>query len=176
MKEISSNRILAATLSSISDWKRALGTSFIVLLTYFFFAFNTNIPWNIDILSSGLLNFPRVLYLGTVTMIQGGYFGFLLKIIYAVMIGVTVMNFGIQLTRDNLSKSSLTSLGPGLLAGGCGCGIGILSIVGLAGATALLPFNGNLLMIAGLGLMLYALNDMGDPEKCDVKVSYSKEE
>lgn len=176
MKEISSKQIIAAALSSVSNRRRALGTSLIVFLTYSFFAFNTNIPWNVDILSAGLLNFPRVLHLGTVSMIQGGYLGFILKITYSVLIGITLTNFAVQVSMKNFSKSSLTSLAPGVIAGGCGCGLGVLSLIGLAGATALLPFNGNLVVVAGMGLMLYALNDMGDPQKCDVKVSYGKEE
>jgi hypothetical protein len=172
----SSKKILAAVLAAFSNWRRTAGTTLTIFLAYFFFAFNTNIGWNSGILEESLLNFPRVLQLGTVSLIEGGYMTLTLKIIYAVLIGITLTNFTVQVSRKNLSKSSLTSIAPGVVAGGCGCGLGVLSLVGLAGATALLPFNGNLVVLTGMVLMLYALNDMGDPEKCDVKVSYGKEE
>lgn len=174
MKSFSLEKIVAAFYSSFQGWRRKTALISISLLTYFFFTFNTNIPWNTDILLGEPLGFIRVVQIGTATLIEGSLIGFGLKIIYSLLIGVTMVNFGIQLSQKNLSKETLGAMLPGFIAGGCGCGIGMLGILGIAGAVTALPFQGNLVILAGMLLMTYSLNEMGDPEKCDIDVSINK--
>ena len=171
MKFFSLEKILGAFYSSVQGWKRITALTSISFLTYFFFAFNTNIPWNTEILLGEPLGFIRILQIGTGTLIEGGLAGLTLKIVYSVLIGVTMVNFAVQLSQKNLSKETLGAMLPGFIAGGCGCGIGILGILGVAGAVTALPFQGNLVILGGMLLVFYSLNEMGDPEKCDVDIS-----
>lgn len=171
MKSFSLEKIAAAFYSSFQGWKRKIAIFSISLLTYFFFTFNTNIPWNTDLILGDPLGFTKVFQIGTTTLIEGGLAGLGLKIVYSVLIGITMVNFGIQLSQKNLSKETLGAMLPGFIAGGCGCGIGILGLLGIAGAVTALPFQGNMVILAGMLLMIYSLNEMGDPEKCDIDIS-----
>jgi hypothetical protein len=73
---------------------------------------------------------------------------------------------GLALVRRARRRGASTVVGvlPGLLAAGCAsCGAGVLGALGFVGAMAALPFDGNLLRIGGIGLLLAFLGRAGDP-------------
>lgn len=55
-----------------------------------------------------------------------------------------------------------------LVAGCASCGAGVLGALGFVGAMAALPFDGNLLRVGGIGLLLLFLGRAGDPRTCSV--------
>jgi hypothetical protein len=99
-----------------------------------------------------------------------GYLGLALVAAYAVLTGIAVTN-ALALVQRARRRSASTIVGvlPGLLAAGCAsCGAGVLGALGLVGAMAALPFDGNLLRIGGIGLLLFFLGRAGDPRTCSL--------
>lgn len=99
-----------------------------------------------------------------------GITGFVLTLVYGLLIGVSAVT-GYTLVKINGIQQIKSASGilPGFLAGGCaGCGAGILGLMGYAGAVALLPFNGNLIRLLGIFLLLYFLMETGDPRTCEL--------
>lgn len=89
--------------------------------------------------------------------------------IYSFFTAIALLHAGVSLRQKNFEGKSLASLSPGLLITGCaGCGAGILGLLGFAGAIALLPFDGDLLKIAGIVLLIYFIGDSGNPEVCRI--------
>lgn len=164
-------RVTAALLAACKTPERCLSTFSISFILFFIFAFNTNIPWNIDLLSSSIFNAGEVLLNGYSSFLVDGKLRLLLVVLYSLLVGAAVTNLTLLLSEKQLNKKSLASILPGFVAGGCGCGIGLLGLIGLGGATLALPFQGQLVVLAGIILVLYALYDMGNPEICDVKVN-----
>lgn len=121
---------------------------------------------------AGGLNYvdDAVLALTANTYSSIGALGLGLIIAYAVLTGIAITNVIAQLQMQTISGvRDLFSVIPGLLASGCAsCGAGILGLLGFAGALAALPFNGNLLRLGGIGLLLYFLYRSGDPRACEV--------
>lgn len=88
---------------------------------------------------------------------------------YSVFTAVALLHAGISFNQNSFEGKSLASISPGLLVTGCaGCGAGILGVLGLAGAVTVFPFDGDLVKIAGIILLLYFIGDSGDPEICRV--------
>lgn len=163
-------RIIASTLSSFKNWKRAGATFTTSLMFYSLFAFNTNLPWNLEILRTG--NWLQILDYGTASLLASGILGFSLTAFYSVVAGVTVVVTVVTLKTNGLELSGIGSTAPGFLAAGCSCGLGIAGILGMAGVTSALPFQGNLIKLLGVSLMLYALAELGKSEKCDININY----
>ncbi|MFB6144160.1 MAG: hypothetical protein ABEJ98_02505 [Candidatus Nanohaloarchaea archaeon] len=164
-------RVTAAALAAFKTPGRAASTLSLSLLIFFVFAFNTNIPWNTDLLGESVFNAWKVMLNGYASFLVAGSLRLFSVVLYSLLVSMAVTNFGVQLLGENLNMGSLATVLPGFVAGGCGCGIGLLGLLGLGGATLALPFNGELIVLAGIALVTYALYDMGDPEVCDVKVS-----
>ncbi len=99
-----------------------------------------------------------------------GYLGLTLVAAYAVLTGVAVANALAQVRRARRrGASTIVGVIPGRLAAGCAsCGAGVLGALGFVGAMAALPFDGNLLRIGGIGLLLFFLGRAGDPRTCSV--------
>lgn len=99
-----------------------------------------------------------------------GWLGIGLLAAYALLTGVAVTN-AVALYRRPRRTGASTAAGiaPGILAAGCAsCGAGILGALGFVGAMALLPFDGNLLRVGGILLLLYVLGRSGDPRTCTI--------
>ncbi|WP_097010077.1 hypothetical protein [Natronoarchaeum philippinense] len=106
----------------------------------------------------------RELYLST------GWIGLVLVAAYAVLTGVAATN-ALALVRRTRRRGASTLVGvlPGLLAAGCAsCGAGVLGALGFVGAMAALPFDGNLLRVGGIALLLFFLGRAGDPRTCSI--------
>lgn len=109
--------------------------------------------------------------------VSAGWLGVALTILYAMLSGIAivVVSGSIRESRNGVGDEDRSSIGslvgvtPGVLAAGCAsCGAGFLSVVGLAGAYALVPFEGNLIRLLGIVVLLAALARTGDPRTCRV--------
>ena len=104
-----------------------------------------------------------------VSVYIAGPVSFSLAVLYAILSGIIIVNIIVQLTNRNLVGKSLGAVIPGFVATGCAsCGIGVLGLMGLTGAAASLPFNGDLFKVAGIILLIYSLHKLGDPEICRI--------
>jgi hypothetical protein len=101
---------------------------------------------------------------------SGGVLAVSLVVLYAVLTGVAVVNTVGQLRVTGPSSAGeLFGVLPGLLASGCAsCGAGLLGFVGLTGALAAMPYDGTLLRVGGLALLIFFLGRAGHPERCGV--------
>ncbi|WP_440991605.1 hypothetical protein [Haloarchaeobius baliensis] len=99
-----------------------------------------------------------------------GWVGLGLVVLYALLTGVALTHTA-ALYRQARGRgaSSLATVLPGVLAAGCAsCGAGVLGMLGFVGAMAALPFQGNLLRVAGILLLVGFLARTGDPRTCSV--------
>lgn len=106
----------------------------------------------------------REVYLST------GAVGLVLVAGYAVLTGIATTN-ALALARRARRQGASTIVGvvPGVLAAGCAsCGAGVLGALGFVGAMAALPYDGNLLRVGGIVLLLYFLGRAGDPRTCSL--------
>jgi hypothetical protein len=112
-----------------------------------------------------LVTLTREAYLTT------GWVGLALLTAYALLTGVAVTNAVTLVRRARRQRAStLVGVVPGLLAAGCAsCGAGVLGALGFVGAMAALPFDGNLLRVGGILLLLFFLGRAGDPRTCAIR-------
>ena len=83
-------------------------------------------------------------------LIEGGLLGLSTSLIYSLLIGITIINLITQIRFSGIDLRSLSGIGPGFIAAGCaGCGVGLLSIVGLSGLLAFLPLQGESIRMGG---------------------------
>ncbi|MCX2819720.1 MAG: hypothetical protein ACI9QA_000193 [Methanobacteriota archaeon] len=111
-----------------------------------------------------------VVSLTETTYRSSGLTGVSLVVLYAVLTGVAVVNTVGQIRAVGLSKpKEFVGVVPGLLASGCAsCGAGLLGFIGLTGALAAMPYDGTLLRVGGLALLVFFLGRAGHPERCGV--------
>jgi hypothetical protein len=117
----------------------------------------TDLPYAVTALT-------REVYVGT------GWVGIGLVATYALLTGVAVTSALTLLRRARRAgASTVAGIIPGVLAAGCAsCGAGVLGALGFLGAMAALPFEGNLLRVGGIVLLLFFLARAGDPRTCSV--------
>ena len=111
-----------------------------------------------------------VVSLTETTYRSSGVLGVSLVVLYAVLTGVAVVNVLGQIRVAGPSNhKELAGVLPGLLASGCAsCGAGLLGFLGLTGALAAMPYDGTLLRVGGLALLVFFLGRAGHPERCGV--------
>ena len=144
------------------------------LAVFILLTITANLQYSIQTLSFGLTYLDNVLVTITDNTLQtSGLLGLSLTLIYPVLIGVSITNFYMRIKSTGLSDmKQLSGILPGFLAGGCaGCGVGLLSFAGLGGAAAAIPFDGNLIRIGGICLMLWFISRTGDPRTCSTSLS-----
>lgn len=100
-----------------------------------------------------------------------GWVGLELIVAYAILAGVALTNVAAQVRLFDISSiRDLVGIIPGLFASrGASCGAGVLKLVGFAGVLAAIPFDGNLLRIGGIALLLIVLARSSDPRACEVR-------
>ena len=153
--------------SSVLNWKRAIGTLTVGFLTFSVTVLSANPEYSLQMINSGI----QFWGLAVITRLSGllatsGYWGALFTAIFSLLVGVTMTNTIIQLRMNKIDLSSLGAI-PGFLAGGCAsCGVGVLSILGFGGALASMPYQGNLLRLGGVILLLALITRTGNPETC----------
>ncbi|WP_123619650.1 hypothetical protein [Halorubrum sp. CSM-61] len=150
---------------------RLLSAAVVALATYVILVLSSFPQFSVQVLSTdptdigyAVTALTREVYLTT------GYLGLALVATYAVLAGVAVTN-ALALVQRARRRSVSTIVGvlPGLLAAGCAsCGAGVLGALGFVGAMAALPFDGNLLRVGGIALLLFFLGRAGDPQTCSL--------
>lgn len=100
-----------------------------------------------------------------------GWIGIALVTAYALLTGVAVTNVVTLFRRARRrGASTLAGVLPGVLAAGCAsCGAGVLGMLGFVGAMAALPFDGNLLRLGGIALLVFFLGRTGNPRTCSIE-------
>ena len=165
-------RDLAAALSfPLTTNRRALGAAVLSVVTYIGLILSSFPGYSVQMIGAGLgYADDAVLALTANTYATIGPFGLGLVVAYAVLTGVALTNVVTQLRMQDISGvRDLLGVVPGLLASGCAsCGAGVLGLLGFAGAMAAMPFDGNLLRLAGIALLLFFLAQSGDPHACRV--------
>lgn len=91
-------------------------------------------------------------------------------LVYALLSGPAIVLMYLQFTSFGSSAKDAASILPGIVASGCvGCGAGFVGLLGLTGAFAVLPFNGQLITVAAIILLIYFITKTGNPETCSLK-------
>lgn len=161
---------LAAALSfPLTTNRRALGAAVVAVVTYVALVLSSFPEYSAQMLAAGFGYLDNaVLALTANTYATIGPFGLGLIVMYAVLTGVALTNVVTQLRLQDVSGvRDLVGVVPGLLASGCAsCGAGVLGLLGFAGALAAMPFDGNLLRLGGIVLLLFFLGRSGDPRTC----------
>ena len=154
---------------SLRSRKRVLGTLMTGSLAFLLTVFSANPGYSVQMISSGLEYWP-IAFMTRFTglLMNSGYTGASLTLIFSGLVGVTMTNTVVQLRMNQLNLDSLGAL-PGFLAGGCAsCGVGVLSLLGFGGVLASMPFQGNLLRLGGVLLLLALVIRTGNPDTCKI--------
>ena len=163
--------LVAALSFPLTTNQRVLSAAIGSILTYVVLILSSFPEYSVQMLAGGLYYVDdAVLALTANTYASIGSLGLGLIVAYAVLTGIAMTNVIAQLQMHTISSvRDLFGVVPGLLASGCAsCGAGVLGLLGFAGALAALPFNGNLLRLGGIVLLLYFLHRSGDPRACEV--------
>ena len=163
--------LVAALSFPLTTNRRALGAVVVAVVTYVGLVLSSFPEYSAQMLAAGFGYLDEaVLALTANTYATIGPFGLGLIVMYAVLTGVALTNVVTQLRLQDVSGvRDLLGVVPGLLASGCAsCGAGVLGLLGFAGALAAMPFNGNLLRLGGIALLLFFLARSGDPRTCQV--------
>ncbi len=163
------SRISYAARSALGDRYRTAGTVSFSVLILLLFGLSTDIPATAQTLSYGLSYLDEAILTSLSNLYIEGGLSFGLTVVYSLLGGIALTNMAVQLSSGGVELSGLGGILPGFLAAGCAsCGVGLTGFLGIAGATALLPFGGDLVKTAGILLMLYSLYVFGDPEICEI--------
>jgi hypothetical protein len=101
---------------------------------------------------------------------SSGILGVVLMGIYAIATGILLSATLGSIKYKTNQKHGWLSVLPAIIFSGCAsCGAGILGVIGAFGLASVLPFNGNLIRVAGILLVLIVLAKMGDPRECVIK-------
>lgn len=156
--------------SSVSTKKRS-GLTFSVGLSVFLLSIllaNPQYSW--QMITSGTQYWSTALntrFFGLMSM--SGIIGIFLTLVLSFLTGTTATNTFVQLKMNSISFDALGAI-PGLAAAGCAsCGVGVLSIIGLGAVMASLPFNGNLLRLGAVTVLILVITRTGDPETCKLQ-------
>ncbi|RKD89039.1 hypothetical protein [Halopiger aswanensis] len=167
----------AAVSYPFETWRGTIGFVLVTVATYALLILTTMPEFSIQMLGDGLHWFEYVLVSLTETVYRtDGWTGLAVVVLYALLSGVAVVNAVAQFRFVGTSSlADLTGIVPGLLASGCAsCGAGLLGVLGFAGGLAVLPYDGALLRVGGLGLLLFFLGRAGHPERCGVATEGAK--
>lgn len=101
-------------------------------------------------------------------VLESGYLGLFLLILYGFLTGILVSNIYRIIKISGVKNSGyLAAVTPTAVVGACGaCGAGLVAILGSGTAFALMPFGGNLLRTLGIVVALGTIHYLGDPTKC----------
>ncbi|MFD1586829.1 hypothetical protein ACFR9U_07530 [Halorientalis brevis] len=164
-------RFLAALVYPLTTGRRAAVATVGAVLTYVVLVLSAFPGYTVQMLETSLAYADdAVLALTANTYASTGWVGVGLMVAYSMLTGVALVVAGTQLrTQRRAGAGGLTSLVPALVASGCAsCGTGVLGLLGFAGAVAILPFEGNLLRLGGILLLVGYLARTGDPRTCAV--------
>jgi len=152
---------------------RLLGAGIATIATYVLLVLSTYPQFTRQLLERDLTDVTYgVSVLTREVYLTSGWLGLALVVLYALLTGVAVTNAVALLQRRRRSGATgVAGILPGVLAAGCAsCGAGVLGALGFVGAMAALPYDGTLLRIGGIALLLWFLARAGDPRTCSIGV------
>lgn len=164
------NSLIKGIKASISSKRRISITFLIILSSFLTSVLSANPGYSAQMITAGIQYWQTAV----ITRLSGlialsGYTGLILTTIFSALVGVTVTNSLIQLRANRINLDSLGAI-PGFLAAGCAsCGVGVLSLLGLGGVLATLPFQGNLLRLAAVLILTAIIIRTGNPETCRIQ-------
>ena len=133
-------------------------------ITFTFTNVAINLPIVLDMFSAGFI--PAMLFIWNLML--GSFFAWgitstLTQATLSLFVGLSIsmLIFKVNSASNLDTKSTTSSLG-GILAvmlstGCASCGMGVLSLLGIAGGLAVLPFQGLEIWFIGLALVLYSM-------------------
>lgn len=151
------------------------GSATLIISGLFFIllALSTSINYSIQMFSAGTEYWlTAILFTIRGFYLNGGWTEVTLNIIYSLLVGIIITNTYAQYRSTGLEIGNLSGIAPGMLVAGCaGCGVGLLSLIGMAGIITSLPFQGTGLKIGGMLLLIFFIGRIGDPEICAIPSS-----
>lgn len=165
--------LVSGLKSSFETRKRVVSTLFISGLFFILLALSTALNYSLQMFSAGVKYWlPAIKFTIGGFYLNGGITGVFLNIMYSLLVGVILTNTYTQFKVTGLQVGNLSGIAPGMLVAGCaGCGVGLLSLIGLTGLVASLPFQGLGLKIAGMVLLVFFIARIGNPEICAIPSS-----
>lgn len=170
--------LLGAVGYPLTSVGRTLLTVSVAAVTYCLLVLSSFPTYSVQLLGADIGYTDDALIALTANTYQtAGALGLGLVAGYAIVTGIAVAGaLGRVRLAGRPDVRGLSAVLPGLLASGCAsCGAGLLGLVGFAGALATLPFDGNLLRLAGLLLLVGYLARLGDPRQCTVASPVERE-
>jgi hypothetical protein len=149
--------------------KRALATASFSIFFFLVAVIASSYRVFFQMVNLGASHLDQALLMPYWTLLSSsGYTGVGLTLVFSVLTAVAFTNTGTKLLRKEFDASLLGAI-PGFAAAGCAtCGVGLVSVIGLGGVLATLPFHGNLIRFGTVGLLAALIARNGDPDKCRV--------
>lgn len=160
-----------AVVYPFETWRGTGGAVLVASLTYVLLLLSTMPTFSLQMLGDGLHWADYVVLSLTETVYRsGGAAGLGIVVAYAALTGVAVVNAAARLHVAGVSSlTDLSGVLPAFLASGCAsCGAGLLGVLGFVGGVAALPYDGALVRVGGLALLVFFLGRAGHPERCTV--------
>jgi hypothetical protein len=159
--------------SAFKTRRRATATLLISGLFFILLALSTAVNYSIQMFSAGIQYWiPAISLTIRGFYLNGGLTEVVLNLTYSLLVGVILTNTYTQFKATGLEVGNLSGIAPGMLVAGCaGCGVGLLSLIGLTGLVASLPFQGLGLKIGGMLLLVFFIARIGNPEICAIPSS-----
>lgn len=162
--------LTAGLKSAFEDRRKTFSTVLVSGLFFILLALSTAINYSSQMFSAGIEYWiPAIQFTIKGFYLNGGWTDIILNIIYSILVGVTITNTYTQFRASGLEIGNLSGIAPGMLVAGCaGCGVGLLSLIGMTGLIAYMPFQGLGLKVAGMMLILYFIARIGNPKICSI--------
>jgi hypothetical protein len=167
------HRLKAGARSAFSSRKKSISTVSISLIFFILIALSTSIGYSSQMFLAGIEYWiPAISFTISGLYLNGGWTEVVLNLSYSILIGIILTNTYTQFKNTGIKKRNLSGIAPGFLIAGCaGCGVGVLSLIGLTGLVTVMPFQGTLIKIAGMALLIYFIADIGNPKICSIPSS-----
>lgn len=167
-----SSDLYDAMVYPFESWRGTIGLVGVTFVTYVLLVVSTMPEFALQMLGDGLHWFEFVIVSLSGNIYEtDGWVGLGAIVLYAWLTGVAVVVAVGQLQIGSSSGvAGLTGVVPALAASGCAsCGAGLLAFLGFAGGLTLLPFDGALLRVGGLVLLVYFIGRTGHPDRCRIE-------
>lgn len=155
--------------SAFRTKKHVASTLTISTIAFILLMLGSNPQYTIQILSFGI-SYINVALKSLIqnTVRSSGVLGISLITVYSILIGISIVNFTEKMILTGKAEfTQISGIVPGFLVAGCaGCGVGLLSFLGITGVISAIPLGGNGIRFMGILIMILVLVNIGDPRTC----------
>lgn len=164
-----------AVRQALKTWKRGVAVVAVSIFTWTAFIVLTRPAYSLQLLSADATYLwtevlPTLVWNQNATY---GAIGVLLPMAIALLVGLVTVTTGVSLLQSYHASGSLTGVAGSLVgfsAAGCAsCGAGVLTLLGLSGGVALLPFNGLGVQALSIVILIGALEYTGRSGACTIE-------